>query len=408
MKTSSLQQRLFVWFGVAILLTGIGMAAAFAIVGRVTDSGWPREIGRVKTFTGNMFAAVWDDEDQRNQLATRVAEDLEVEVTLFDEQGQLLARFGPDCEVHRTWHSDVPGRGSVRICAERKGGGPLKLVIPLTVVGVIMWLSTIWVARALTRPLTEVARVAQAVGDGDFEARPRMHRRAPREVVTLSASITDMAERIQRQMEDQRVLLAAVSHELRTPLGHLRLLTELAKTDPEALEQMEREVDEIDELVGQLLVKARLEFTVAEMRPFDPAELGREALRRKGLDPGLLVLETERAGEGDLTLLSRALANLVDNAERHGQGLTALRISEDGGKLAFLAEDQGPGIAATEASGLFELFRPGTSEHGNLGLGLALVHKIAEAHGGNTIAQDRSGGGARIGLAIPLKSRSSL
>ena len=78
------------------------------------------------------------------------------------------------------------------------------------------------------------------MGDGDFEARPRVHRRAPREVVTLSSAITDMAERIQRQMEDQRVLLAAVSHELRTPLGHLRLLTELAKTDPEAIGQMER------------------------------------------------------------------------------------------------------------------------------------------------------------------------
>jgi signal transduction histidine kinase len=132
--------------------------------------------------------------------------------------------------------------------------------------------------------LREVARVAREIGDGNLDARPCLsHHHAAGEVRTLALSIDDMATRIRKQLEDQRVLLAAVSHELRTPLGHLRILAELAR-DPKAdipkiLDDIEAEVKEIDELVGQLLAQARLDFSGVEKKAFDAGDAAERTAR---------------------------------------------------------------------------------------------------------------------------------
>jgi two-component system, OmpR family, sensor kinase len=108
---------------------------------------------------------------------------------------------------------------------------------------------------------------------------------------------------------------------------------------------------------------------------------------------------------GDATLLGRALANLLDNARKHGQGAEALRLFEREGQLAFCVEDRGPGLLPGEETRVFEPFyrkdRGGEArEAGSLGLGLALVRRIARAHGGDTFAENRPGGGARVGFTL--------
>src|SRR6266851_533519 len=150
-----------------------------------------------------------------------------------------------------------------------------------------------------------------------------------------------MADRIEKQMADQRVLLAAVSHELRTPLA------------------------------------------------------------RAGVDPAVLCVEAPRTRFlGDPTLIARALANLVDNAVRHGGGLLALRIQQRPGSIAFEADDAGPGFADGDEERAFQPFYRGAkqsrSDVGSLGLGLALVSRIAQAHGGSAHAFNRPGGGACV------------
>jgi signal transduction histidine kinase len=402
-----LHRRLFAWFGASILLTGLVVAATFSAIARLTESSWDRDFERVQRFAGDAFAREWSDPTRREDYARMVARDLEVEVVLFDGEAEV-GRFGPDCHGRGRWRvpveRDGQPLGAVELCAPRQSAGPLKLLIPLFVLLVILWAASGKIARRLAHPLTEVARVAKEIGDGNLAARPRVDRRDPMEVRMLADAIDDMAKRIERQLEDQRVLLAAVSHELRTPLGHLRLLAELGRNgDPQqfgkVLDQIEAEVKEIDELVGQLLASARLDFTSIDPRPFDAAEAAARALERKGLDPSWLAVEAgDTAARGDPTLIARALANLIDNAERHGKGLTKLRIRRDGARVVFEAEDDGPGI--DEADRLFELFQTKTREHGNLGLGLALVRRIAEAHGGRAFAANRDGGGARIGFEI--------
>jgi signal transduction histidine kinase len=252
----------------------------------------------------------------------------------------------------------------------------------------------------------ELADLAEAYGAGQFDRRaPERPWRRGDEASALAASMHAMAARLEAQREAERELLASVSHELRTPLGHLRVLVELAEArglDPALVHDLELELSEIDALVGELLARSRLEQLERRAGALPRVELGeltRRALERAPLDGAQLEpLPAEPSWvRGDATLLLRALANLLDNAARHGGGVRAVRVRRDGPDVVVEIDDHGraPGAASTP-----EDRRP------HLGLGLALVERIARVHGGrSTLTRDAAGSspraGARASLAIP-------
>jgi two-component system, OmpR family, sensor kinase len=289
-------------------------------------------------------------------------------------------------------------------------------------IGAVLWMASGAIAWRLIRPLLEVIRVARDIGDGKLKSRLELGRHDG-ELGVLSDSINDMAARIERQLADQRELLAAVSHEIRTPLGHMRILLETARergTGEELVADLEREVLEVDRLVGQLLAGSRLDFDALDRRELDAGELAALALERAGIDHDRLDVTVDCARVvGDPTLLARALANLIDNAQGHGGGLTCLRVragenlrgsvddvlSVEGDvapEVVFEVEDSGPGFTPSEIDRAFESFYRGSSRgHGSLGLGLALVKRIASAHQGRAWAENRPSGGARLAFSLP-------
>jgi signal transduction histidine kinase len=287
----------------------------------------------------------------------------------------------------------------------------------LVVAVVVPWLAAAALARRLARPIGALADVAERLGRGDLSARFGLDAchpqhggdaRTPAEVQVLSEAFNTMAERIELQVRAQRELLAHVSHELRTPLARIRLLTELARDaaiDRSRLDEIDREVEELDALVGVLLADARIDFALIERTRLDAAEIARRALERAGADPGLLRADPNAGAiDADPTLLARVLANLLDNARTHGDGIAALVVARDPeGHMSFVVEDRGPGLPDGDPRALFEPFarRARDAGRGSLGLGLALVLRVAEAHGGSVVAERREGGGARIGLRLP-------
>ncbi len=270
----------------------------------------------------------------------------------------------------------------------------------MAIAGIMLWAASGAIARFLVWPLVLVTRVARDLADGDLSSRVHLPDFVSGEIADLGDTLNDMAERIEKQVADQQALLAAVSHELRTPLGHMKVIAELARDgELDRLAELEREIDDVEHLVDQLLATSRVEFDAIDHRPLDAVDLCTRALDRADVDAAVLEVEaSDTSLSGDATLLARAVGNLLENARRHAEKIVALRITGTPEQLTIAVEDRGPGFADGDVGRVFEPFYRGERRgQGSLGLGLALVQRIARAHGGHAFAEN-TGSGARVGI----------
>jgi two-component system OmpR family sensor kinase len=300
-------------------------------------------------------------------------------------------------------------------------------LLAMLVAGLVLWLISGKIAFRIARPLQELLRVTEEIGAGRLSARVESPPWRMGEIAYIGQAVNDMAARIEKQIGDQRELLAGVSHEIRTPLARIRVLLELGRSrggDPKTFDELEREVVEIDALVGQLLASARLDFADLSVRTLDAVDVARRALERASLaEAGVLDVAPPGAApafdgavpaplarspgaaitfDGDATLLARALANLLENARRHGGGVTRLGVrAPRAGAVVFEVDDAGPGFPAAG-----EARERQDKPEGSLGLGLVLVRRIADAHHGRVVIGGRpdGAGGARVSLEIGSRS----
>lgn len=412
---AKLRRKLFLWFGITIFATAIftgGLARFLA-----DDQNMWNDKAGITRFAAHLFPADATTEQHR-ETARALAHDLGLPVRIVAADGATLVDEGGGCE--RPWVTlslaaamHASENKSVHICGPgRSRGRPV--VLFLTGLAVL-WAMAGMLARRLARPLEDVARVASAIADGDLTARAHVDGRVRGEARALAETVNAMATRIETQLADQKELLAAVSHELRTPLGHLAILADTLDDIPpddaaraRIANDLRREVRELDALTDELLASARLDFRTVARSPVDVTELCRFALQRKGLDVSLLTTTGAPLVDGDRTLLSRAVANLVENAVRHGGGLVSLVVERAGDVVTVTANDSGPGFTDGDVDALFAPFQrgaPSTTARSGLGLGLSLVRRIAEAHDGRAFAHNRSSGGAAVGIALPSSTQ---
>lgn len=401
-----LHRRLFLWFGATIVLTAAVTFGIGVIRHRWSEQGLWEQADRLRSFAGNRFADVWADRSAREKLARAISRDFDLGVVLLDSDRRPFSFSGPQCRkpgVVFPVQREGTTLGFVDVCTPRGFRGAANAAVFLGASAVVIWVLSGLLARRIARPLEEVARVATEIGAGKLRSRADVRRQAG-EVRALGESINEMAARIEKQLSDERELLASVSHELRTPLSRMRLLVELGRGGeslPKVLDELEREVTEVDNLVGELLANARLDFAAPELRPLEGVEVAARALERAALPAELLSIGSgSLAFQGDPTLIARALANLLQNARAHGGAPVGLRLERQGPALCFTVEDAGPGFRAGEETRAFEPFYKGQASTGSLGLGLALVQRIAQAHGGRAWAENRSEGGARVTFSV--------
>lgn len=409
-----LKRRIFVWFLGGLLTTGALVAAVMILVGRVQEPHW-RAYENVQAWVGQQFARDWDDPAARERFARQTARDLGGGIELLDAQGRSQLLVGAPCrrpvfEFPVTRAGAVLGSG--RVCLAHPSGPSWRWVLVLTLGLAAIWGASGRVARRLARPLDELTEVVTKIGAGDLKARAQLSCGQPDEIGVVAAAVNEMAARIEKQVVDQRELLATVSHEMRTPLARLRIISEIARetgAQKKTFDDLDREVMEMDALVGQLLASSRVEFGQVAPRRLSLRDLCTEAVERAGLPPELLRIEGSPDDfEADPTLLHRALANLFENARKHAGGPEALAVSADGTLVRFEVLDRGPGISQP-AEELFRKFTRGRSgADTGLGLGLALVKRIAEAHQGSVFGRNRAGGGAAFGFEVRARSSQSV
>lgn len=406
-----LRSRLFWWFGATIAATGFVVSVTIAIL-PFNGMGWAHDSDQLRGLAGDAFAQVWQRPSERTALAESIARRFQTRVEVLDAAGATLSSTGSSCDRRRMTvpvrSSDGQALGSVAVCFAGHHRGGWFFIVVLLAAGATLWAASGAIARRLARPLDDLVRVARAIGEGDLSSRARLWRHQPGEVGVLAEALNDMAARIEKQMADQRELLAAVSHEIRTPLARIRVLLELCReqgTSADRIDKLEREVVEIDALVGDLLASSRLEFAALDVRPLDARALGAEALERSGLPPEILSAECASSEfAGDATLILRALSNVLENAKAHGGNVLALTIRDaPDDALVFEVTDAGPGFSEQALKNAFSPFyREGSGARtaSSLGLGLSLVQRIATAHGGRAWALNRPGGGASVALSV--------
>jgi two-component system osmolarity sensor histidine kinase EnvZ len=258
------------------------------------------------------------------------------------------------------------------------------------------------IATTLSRPLGALAAAAGVVGRGRAPA--PLDETGPRELRTVSRAFNRMAGDLAAMERERAMVLAGISHDLRTPLSRLRLALEMSGADASAAEGMGADMEEIDKVIAQFLTFAKGEDEPQAAGDLDLmlAEIAEGYAKRDQ------AVTYRRGGLGRVRFaplaIRRAVSNLVDNALHYAGGAVEVAARREGGRVIVEVLDRGPGVPAGEAERLkrpFTRLDEARSGPGGAGLGLAIVDRIARAHGGRLELAARAGGGlaARMELA---------
>ncbi|MBC6463695.1 sensor histidine kinase, partial [Actinomadura sp. HBU206391] len=219
---------------------------------------------------------------------------------------------------------------------------------------------------------------------------------------------------LERSLDRQRQFASDASHELRTPITALRARLEEAQLYPDdidrqaMLEQALSDVDRLESIATDLLLLARLGVNLPDtLETIDLAELVRSEVARR-MDPQAVRLRLDSGVMVDAVRpqISRLLANLLDNAQRHARHTIVAEVHSNGDRAELAVTDDGGGIAEADRERIFQRFTrldPARSrDQGGAGLGLAIASDIAHVHHGTLHIEDPPSGGARFVLRLPL------
>ncbi|WP_370980008.1 ATP-binding protein [Agaribacterium sp. ZY112] len=273
-----------------------------------------------------------------------------------------------------------------------------------------------YLIQPIKRQLKDIANIAQEIGQGRFNN--RANESAPAPINQLASSINKMSDQLQKLLEDKKVMMGAAAHELRTPLARLRFALDIARSDTEPtntikqLEAMDPDLDQLESLIDEILLFSKLSFETSKpdckkinIRP----ELERLIEERAVFYPKLnidLNVPVNTFVYADRSLFLRAFSNILNNALHYSKQQLSITCLESTEHINIYVEDDGPGLAThLYKQVLRPFFRADQSRnanHGNSGLGLAIVNNIMDLHSGTISLEKSELGGLKISLQWPL------
>jgi two-component system, OmpR family, sensor kinase len=419
---ASLRLRIFIGLLACLLVAGLSGLIAERLL-RSDDLEHPART-TARTIQASLEAA-WDDESQRSQVLQNARKATGLDLSLIEERTKLppparraLKRetitFGKNGQVY----IPISKNGDVvaLVLYQAPTGKPAwDAVVVLTVVLLALAILAYALSKRLTSPLEAVAIAAKQFGEGQLASRAGAGaQEGSQEVAEVGAAFDQMAARIEHLVLDQRALLQAISHELRSPLGRARVGLEIAKDRSESTTQatllkVERELSSVDTILGDLLLSARSGLSELHKTKHDVNGWVKAFLDAQNVDVSLQLDPLNESIEVsfDEKLITLALSNLIRNAYQYGhpkQTPLWLRVSRDENTVRFALCDKGSGFASELLQKAFEPFVRGDaarSPAGGTGLGLSLVKRIAEAHGGSAGAENtEDAGGATVWISI--------
>lgn len=283
--------------------------------------------------------------------------------------------------------------------------------------------------RGLLNPITQVRHASKRMATGEMGVRVGNASLRLDEFGQLGRDFNHMSKQVENLLNSQKRLLADISHELRSPLARLQLSIGIALQQNEsdmpinimaALERIEKEALQIDEMIAQVLLLSRLDnqqpiqnlqsvsleqimAPIITDATFEAVQKGKE-LSYKGLsykECGDINLKVEPQ------LLSSAIENILRNAIHYSDCLIKVSVYVKSKHIEWVIEDDGGGIEESQLDKIFEAFyRESTARDrnsGGVGLGLAIAHHAINKHKGSIHASNREKGGLVVKISIPLK-----
>jgi two-component system OmpR family sensor kinase len=299
--------------------------------------------------------------------------------------------------------------------------------VALLVIASVAWL----IARAITRPVSELQLAVRELASGDITARvPASISARGDELGTLAADFNSMANQLSELIHGRENLLREMSHELRSPLARLQAAVALAaqrnSLDTSEHERIEQEIERMNRVIGEMLRYSSLEASVPPKQ---------KLIRIDKLLKDLVTVEeieaTSRGSQlqlntqknltvlGDPELLLSGFENILRNAIRYAPEGSKVEINatyndtaEENTQAATIVvdiSDRGPGVENQYLDSIFEPYvrvASGAHDNDSTGLGLAIVKRVVERHAGTVVARPRSGGGLTVTVSIPAANLS--
>jgi signal transduction histidine kinase len=261
----------------------------------------------------------------------------------------------------------------------------------------------------LFKPMQEIKKAVETVAQGDFKLQIPIKTRD--EFGELAESFNKMADEIQAMLRYKDQLLSDVSHELRTPITRMRLAAEMME-EGERRNSMISDLKDMGHLIETLLESSRLNYGVSSLHreSFDLTSLLSSLINEQGSNNPGIRLETCQPTiiHADSALVRMLFRNLIENALKfsaHQKQPVDITLVQHPGHVTVNITDHGIGIPEKELPHIFEPFfrveRSRSKNTGGYGLGLSIVQKVVNAHGGKITIQNNEPSGTKVSVELP-------
>ena len=300
-----------------------------------------------------------------------------------------------------------------------------KTVFIVTMGGIALVAALIgwFMARRALAGVTAVTRTARQIADGALERRVPV-KTAGDEIDQMAVTFNRMLDRIQSLIAGIREMSDNIAHDLRSPITRIRGLAEITLTTKTGMEDYRvmaastiEECDRLLDMITTMLLISRSEAGAAqlEMKTIDVSGLVADAcdlFQPAAEDKGVTLIHdlpaTRILLSGDIKLLQRMVANLLDNAVKYTPAGGTVRITvqplSSVKEVSIIFDDTGVGISSDELPRIFDRFYRGDRSRSQIGagLGLSLARAVASAHGGNISAESQPGRGSKFIVTLPV------
>jgi two-component system sensor histidine kinase CpxA len=449
--------RIFLWFWVAVIVLAVTFAGIIVATRFTTSREHLHAVKRAVAISARAAALSYQQlgvQGLRDLIDT--SEGTTNYVYFFDKQQTELQGLSAPPEVSALAGTVLLGSSELRVkekCLNRppwigcgavdSNGLPYALVMKFRqprLVSSTEWailipalvsvagLVCFWLAKYLTQPISRLRWLTGRFADGDLQARVEDYSafQHSEELQGLAHDFDHMAERIQGLIERQKHLLWDISHELRTPLTRIGLAVGLTRQRfagqlPKEFGRIDREIERLNHLIGQILTMAQLEAgaRLEDRDEVDLSVLVEEIAEEAALEGDVrdITIRVECKAtvrlRGSRELLRAAIENVLRNAVRHAPhaSMVTVQLLQTEGTPCLAISDQGPGVQESDLPRLFEpFFRSGDARSkypSGTGLGLAMTRRIIEKHGGSVAARNQEAGGLVVTMFFSLEESST-